>query len=69
MHDSSSIVFRLIEAIHAQVSALVERLVDDEHYALAAYATKRWSLPSQMVFERWAHSLVMWAPSLLAAAA
>lgn len=39
---------------------MVRRLVEEEHYGLAAYVTKRWGLPGQVVWERWAHSLIMW---------
>ena len=42
-----------------QVEALVERLVREEQYALAAYVTKRWGLEASAVWEQWAHSLIM----------
>lgn len=42
-----------------QVEALVERLVREEQYALAAYVTKRWGLDACVVWEQWAHSLIM----------
>lgn len=42
-----------------QVEALVQRLVYEEHYALAAYVTKRWGLDARNVWEQWAHSLIL----------
>ena len=37
-----------------QVEKLIHRLVRDEHYGLAVYVTKRWSLDEKHVWESWA---------------
>lgn len=48
-----------IAIIILQVENLVQRLVREEHFALAAYVTKRWRLDACSVWEQWAHSLIL----------
>ncbi len=38
---------------------LMEQLLQQEHYGLAAYVGKRWQLPVQHTWEQWARSLIL----------
>ena len=38
---------------------LIKQLLQQEHYALAAYVGKRWQLPVQHAWEQWARSLIL----------
>ena len=47
-----------------QVALLVNRLVKEECYPLAAYVAKTWQLPDTgHIYEAWALALIGWGPS------
>ena len=51
-----------------QVEQLMEQLLQQERYGLAAYVGSRWQLPVQHAWEQWARSLILYGISLHAPA-
>ena len=47
-----------------QVEHLMEQLLQQERYGLAAYVGSRWQLPVQHAWEQWAQSLILYGSSL-----